>query len=118
MSFESTLTSVPVEAWQTKQAVVFDWYDGPRAGICRLERPAVEFAFDLLDERFNEESLDDRLFRLSELPTGSVDTALTILRQLGQPTGPVWTPIWRFPDPAACAAAEQHLRTIEMRKRV
>jgi hypothetical protein len=117
MSLESSLASVPVRAWKTGQAVVFDWYDGPRAGVCRLENPAVEFAFDLLDERFNEDTLDDRLFRLSELPAGSVAAVLTVLRQLGQPAGPVWVPTWRFPDEAARAVAEQHLQTIEASKR-
>src|SRR5438876_4645618 len=101
MKLETLLGSLPVDQWVTKQAVVFDWFDGPREGVCSLARPGGEFYFELLDERPNAEDLDDRLFRLSELAPGSVTEVLTATRELGQPTGPVWVPMWRFPNETA-----------------
>src|SRR5436309_5096298 len=100
MTFETKLLSPPVEKCKTRLAIIFDWYDGPRTGLCCLEVPEVEFSFELLDERTNEDGADDRLFRLSELPAGSVAQALVVLGDLGHPTGPVWVPIWRFPSDA------------------
>jgi hypothetical protein len=117
MSFEELLTSLPVGQWKTRQALAFDWYDGPRGGICALEVPEVEFAYDLLDERMNEDEGDDRLFRLSELPRGSVAEALSAISILGQPAGPLWVPVWRFPDHAARLKAEERLQRIEAHKR-
>jgi hypothetical protein len=117
MTFETQLLSLPVDRWKTGLAIIFDWYDGPRAGLCRLEAPGVEFAFELLDERTNEDTADDRLFRLSVLPAGSVAEALAVLRDLGHPTGPFWVPIWRFPSEADRLKAEQRLERIEGSRR-
>lgn len=72
MSLETALRSVPAQQWVTRQAVVFDWHDGPRSGACALANPPAEFSFDLVDERRNEGGLDHRLFRLGELPPGTV----------------------------------------------
>jgi hypothetical protein len=113
MSLEQLLTGAPVGRWKVGQAIAFDWYDGPRAGICRLAEPGGEFFFSLLDERPSPDDLDDRLFRLSELPTGSVDQALSALQLLGHPTGPVWIPVWRFPDEEARQQTERVLKAIE-----
>jgi hypothetical protein len=117
MTFETKLLSLPLEKWKTRLAIIFDWYDGPRAGLCSLEVPEVEFSFKLLDERTNEDTADDRLFRLSELPAGSVAEALALLRDLGYPTGPFWVPIWRFPSDAERLKAEDQLRRIEEQRR-
>jgi hypothetical protein len=117
MDFETLLTTTPADQWKTRQAIIFDWYDGPRAGVCALAHPAVEFSFQLLDERPTADDLDDRLFRVSELPLGSVDEVLSTLQPLGHPTGPYWVPIWRFPDESERLKAEQHLQLIEARKR-
>ena len=117
MNLEQKLLSLPVEQWTTRQALVFDWYDGPRAGVCWLDAPAVEFAFDLLDERRNEDAADDRLFRLNELPEGSVAEILSILQPLGQPAGPLWSPVWRFSDHDALQKAEEQLRQVMSRSR-
>jgi hypothetical protein len=46
--------------------------------VCSLCNPPVEFYFELLAERFNPDDLDDRLFRLSEIPTGSAETLHTL----------------------------------------
>jgi len=117
MTLEQTLASTPAPEWKTDLAIVFDWYDGPRQGVCRLAAPAAEFFFDLLDERPTPDDLDDRLFRLSEIPPGSVEDILSALRDVGRPTGPVWTPIWRFSNEAARAQAENRLRALAASKR-
>ena len=79
----------------------------PREGICALQAPAAEFFFDLLDERVNEDGLDDRLFRLSELPPGSMDKLLAALAVLGGPAHLVWVPMWKFPSQALQQQAER-----------
>jgi hypothetical protein len=114
---ETVLSSLPPEQWVTRQATVYDWYDGPREGVCALSRPEAEFYFELLDERYNPDGLDDRLFRLSELPPGSVDAILSALQNLGTPVNSVWIPVWKFPSEAAQQRAEQRLREIEAVKR-
>src|SRR5262245_14834799 len=72
MRLEALLQSVPPDQWSVQDVIAFDWYDGPREGVCALAHPQVEFFFALLDERINVNDVDDRLFRLSELPQGSV----------------------------------------------
>src|SRR5436309_2373273 len=96
MDLEQLLTAVPVSGWRTRQAVVFDWYDGPREGVCALAEPACEFYFELLAEHPTPDDLDDRLFRISELPSGSVDELLAALGDLGPPAPQLWSPVWRF----------------------
>ncbi len=117
MTFEQTIASLPVSQWKTRRAIVFDYYDGPRSGICCLELPAVEFWFDLLDERYNEDGLDDRLYRINELSPGTVAEVDAMLRVVGSPIGPVWAPIWRFSDDESRRTAEQRLKNIEASKR-
>src|SRR5436309_2873396 len=98
MNLETLLTSVPPDQWKTRQAVVFDWYDGPREGIVALDNPGYEFAFKLLAERPTEDGLDERLFSLASLPPGYVAAIVDRLHALGTPKGPVWVPVWRFPS--------------------
>lgn len=114
---ESALGSVPVTRWTTRQAVVFDWYDGPRGGVCALETPTAEFRFELLDERPTADGLDDRLYRVSALPAGSVDEIVAALDDLGGPTGPVWVPVWKFPTGEARRQAERRLESLLARDR-
>lgn len=108
------LTSTDPSTWVTSQVIVFDWYDGPRYGFCRLEHPDVEFVFYLLDEQVDENEDNDRLYRLCELPTGSITAALSVLSGLGVPAGPVWVPRWQFPDAATKEAVEGALTEIEL----
>lgn len=96
MAIEDLLLSCPPGHWKTEQAVVFDWNDGPRQGIAALAFPECEFVFELVEERINPNGLDDRLFRLRELPVGSVRSVLGLIPQLGELSKPVWIPVWRF----------------------
>ena len=94
MDLEKTLTAIPVDAWTTRQAIVLDWHDGPRQGVCSLSHPAAEFVFEQIDERHNPEGMDDRLFRLRHVPEGTVARALEVLGDLGGPDHCVWVPVW------------------------
>ena len=96
MSLERELQSSPPVNWHTRKAIIFDWYDGPREGVCALASPKAEFLFELLDERFNSDDLDDRVFRVKELPEGSVDSIWASLADLGPPDKGVWSPVWKF----------------------
>src|SRR5437763_152297 len=112
MNFEERLLAVPVDQWSVSQVVAFDWYDGPRSGICAFAHPAVEFYFDVVDERYNPDGLDDRLFRLSELPPGSLNRAQAAMRELGKPATPIWSPTWKFPSEPIRANAEREIKDI------
>lgn len=95
MKLEKSLASVPPAEWVANQVIVFDWYDGPRQGVACLGRPMCEFAFTLLAERPCPDGLDDRLFRVSELPANSVARILGLLRPQGSPSHKVWVPVWQ-----------------------
>jgi hypothetical protein len=80
------LESLPAEQWRVGQIYCYDWHDGPREGVCCLLKPPAQFYFELLDQRYNRDGLDDRLFRLSELPPGSVAEVLSTLPDLQNPS--------------------------------
>lgn len=77
MTLQALLLATPVDEWRVAAVCVFDWHDGPRAGLCTLSVPPVEFHFELIDERQNPDGLNDRLFRVSEVPSGSIAAAQT-----------------------------------------
>ncbi len=106
MSIEDLLRTTDISDIKIRQAIAFDWHDGPRQGVCELEFPKCEFVFDLLAERFNPEGLDDRLFSLRELPCGSVRDIQSLLSMLGSPSSRIWIPIWRFATDADRIAAD------------
>lgn len=99
----------PVEEWTVDQVIVFDWYDGPRQGVASLAHPRCEFVFDLIAEKPNPDDLDDRYFRLKELPLGSVQKVAKILEPLGTSTAEVWVPLWQFSSAAEERAAEEKI---------
>lgn len=92
MRFETILESIPPVHWETDQVIALDWYDGPRAGLCALAQPCAEFFFEMEDEKHNPDGLDDRLFRLRELPIGTLQKATEVLKPLGASSKPVWAP--------------------------
>jgi hypothetical protein len=108
-SLEEILKGVPPPEWATEQAIIFDWYDGPREGICALSNPKACFAFRLLAERPTEDDLDDRLFSLSSIPDATVAEVINLLSPLGEPTKPVWVPMWKFPNQSTQDAVEDKL---------
>jgi hypothetical protein len=54
----------PASEWEAEQVIVLDGYDGPRSGVCRLEHPAIQVSFDLLDDTWASD--------------GHVDSALSL----------------------------------------
>jgi len=79
MKLDELLASVPVNHWRVAQIYSLDWHDGPRGGVCALSVPSCEFYFQMVDEGYNPDGLDDRLFLLSELPPGSVAEVLSLV---------------------------------------
>lgn len=105
----NSVLEVPVDQLRTDQVVVFDWYDGPRAGIIRFSTPSAEFQFGLLDERAQEDDVDDRLLWLKELPVGTVAEVIALLAPLvGTARLPVWVPRWP-------PGTEPELRVVEQK---
>jgi hypothetical protein len=117
MTLEQQLASLSPHDWQVHQVVVFDWFDGPRQGLARLSKPEGEFVFELLAERPTADDLDDRLFRISELPAGSVDKILGVLRPLGSPSNVIWTPVWKFASDEERVLADQAIDRILSQQR-
>jgi len=105
MKLEELLQSLPADQWKVGQIYSFDWHDGPRAGVCSLAVPGGEFYFQMIDERYNPDGLDDRIFRLSELPAGSVAEVLSVIPDL------------RSSDEAVRQKAERQLERIENSRR-
>ena len=60
--------------------IVFDWFDGPREGVCALTIPDAEFSFECVAERYNPEGLDHRLYSISQLRSGAVDEIANLTR--------------------------------------
>jgi hypothetical protein len=79
------LLGFPAESWVIDQAIALDWYDGPRAGLCRLRTPSLEFAFEVLAERPTVDGMDERLFSLSLLPEGATSRVIDALAFAGPP---------------------------------
>jgi hypothetical protein len=112
MDMQRLLKSLSPTNWTVGQVIVFDWFNGPRQGVARMENPECEFAFELLAERYNPDGLDDRLFRISELPRGSVTKILDTLQSSGRPAHVVWVPVWKFGSEEERLRADQEIERI------
>jgi hypothetical protein len=109
IQFEENLLFTSPARWQTAQAVMLDWYDGPLGGVCELAQPVCCFHFKILAVRNNPGDRDDRLFQVSALPLDSMQRLLQALTEIGPPSLPLWTPIWRFDTEAARLNAESQV---------
>jgi len=109
MTLEEALVATAPSRWTTRRAIVLDWDDGPRAGVCALAQPPCEFFFHLFGEAPQGDVLAIRLFAAGELPAGSVAQIESLLAELGRPSGPLWVPVWKFRDAAARREAEGRL---------
>jgi hypothetical protein len=108
----TSISFPPAAEWQVDQVIAFDWYDGPRSGVCRFGRPDLEAHFELLAERATQNDLDDRLFYLRRLPKGSVENLETSLAQVcGVARRPVWVPMWPVQSQTA-DSLEQQVQTV------
>ena len=115
MDLAGTLLGVPAREWETEQAIVFDWHDGPVEGICALAKPGGEFLFKLVDERHNPDGLDSRLFAVRQVPLDSVNRILNLLTELGEPENALWVPVWQFEKAESQQAAERFLQELDAR---
>lgn len=99
-----------VSHWETQLAIVTDWYDGPREGLCALASPRRDFWFDVVAEREAGNEPDDRLFVLSDVPIGTVAQLELQLSVLGKASGKVWVPKWFHRDREVLDQLEQALQ--------
>ena len=97
-SLEHLLAAIAPRQWLTRQAIVLDWNNGPRSGVCALAQPRCEFFFHLFAEPLDSDLLAIRLFAISELRSGVVAQIEALLQPLGRPVGPLWVPVWKFAD--------------------
>ena len=92
------MDKIPAVEWVPRQSIVFDWFDGPKHGICALQYPPSEFEFTCIAERLSPDGVDHRLYSIAELPEGTVDQVRELLTDLGTPHVPVWVPVWNLPS--------------------
>lgn len=114
---DDALLDIPCKRWKTRQAIVLDWADGPREGLCALAVPEYEFYFELHSEKPSSDDLDDRLYLLSRVRAGSVERVTKALASLGKSKRLVWAPQWNFADDAARIRAEAVLASVLKSKR-
>lgn len=93
-----SLDKIHASAWVPRQSIVFDWFNGPKHGICALQYPLSEFVFTCIGERLNPDGIDHRLYSIAELPQGTVDRVCELVKGLGVPQSSVWVPVWNFPS--------------------
>ena len=98
MNLELLLAGTSHQQWVTRQAIVLDWKEGPRSGVCALSQPRGEFFFHLFAEPKEGDLLPTRLFAVSELPAGAVAQIENLLHVFGHAAGPLWVPVWNFAD--------------------
>jgi hypothetical protein len=100
--FERRLLDTPTQQWTTRQAVILEWHDGPREGLCELANPSLTFYFEILAECHLNGQFDDGMFRIYALEDGSVERAINILRAVNprEPTKPTWAPYGLIEDEA------------------
>src|SRR5262249_36467974 len=84
---------------------------------CALAEPQCELFFHLFGEAPPSDALDIHLFAAAELAPGSVSTIESLLKELGQPCGPVWVPVWKFRDDATRQEVEGRLNALLVRAR-
>jgi hypothetical protein len=75
------------------------YYDGPTNGLLLEGQDGRVYKFDLLDELYNSEGIDLRIFSLAALPSEAFDQLVDALCRYKTPHWPVWVPIWQFPTP-------------------
>lgn len=74
------------------QIVVLDWYDGPTEGLCKINDSDSFYSFKLIAEREEDNDVNDRLFKLSEINQNVVSKILVLLKPYLQSSGIYLTP--------------------------
>ena len=104
------LLAIPPSEWITRQVVILDWYDGPRAGLCALAHPPCCVWFQIVGEQIN--ILGEKLFQLHMAPPAAMDELLDTLSELGPPRVPSWGVIWRFETERAEQEADKYIHAL------
>ena len=112
INLEAILVGTVLRKWVTRQAIVLDWKDGPRSGVCALAHPRCEFFFHLFAEPLEADLLPTQLFAISELPAGGVAQIERLFHAIGHAAGPLWVPVWNFPDEGVRCEVEGRLDAI------
>lgn len=84
--------SLSPDKWKVEQVIVFDWYDWPRRGFCKMAQPATCFYFEVLADAYSEEDTDDHLYQISSCDTTNFDEVIQIFTTVDQPRKPIWIP--------------------------
>lgn len=108
----SSLTSKSVELWRVEQVIVLDWYDGPQMGFCEMRYPECSFYFELFAQQSSQNDLDNRLFRIKEIPLSTMREILLMMAELGEPKKPLWIPKWEFDSEIAKSGVEKQIEQI------
>jgi hypothetical protein len=95
------ILEIDVSDWHISEPVVFDWYDGPKHGVCVLDHMSMEIEFECIAERYNPDGMEHRIFSISQIESGAVakirnllgsdqknsDRAIDVILCKSRPTG-------------------------------
>lgn len=95
---ENLLFTVHFSSWKVRQVIILNWCDGPIQGLCELSEPNCCFRFDVFGINEWADDIDDHLYRVSEIPTHSVQLVLSLLSKQLEPKAPRWVPDLTFAD--------------------
>jgi hypothetical protein len=71
------------------KVISLGFYDGPTSGVLQCETCSANHKFDMLDW---DEQQEVRIFRLAQLPSGSLDRCVRVYADIGSPRWPLWVP--------------------------
>ena len=111
-SHRQTLMSVSIDQWKVSQVIALDWQDGPREGICVLERPACQLYFDTLAEQWLGSRFGDRLYRLHRLADDALQRTLLAFGVPVPPHSPTWAPHGEYASDAEQTRIETAIEAI------
>ncbi len=79
------------------RVLILGYSNGATNGVVQLGDGGLVYRFDLLDEAYNPDGLDERLFELRPLPSDALGLLEQAIGYYITPNWPTWLPIWRFP---------------------
>jgi hypothetical protein len=87
---------IPIDRLEITQVIALEWQDGPIHGFVRFLVPATCWRFQLVAERFESETIDNRLYLLSEVSLVLWEELVDSLARPTEQNHPVWAPDWCF----------------------
>lgn len=81
--------------------ICLDFYDGPLSGLAKCGTCGREYLFENLDE---DGGGDVRIVSVAPLPPGSIQSWVNGIWKPRPIPGPIWVPIWSWPDQATAQA--------------